>query len=349
MYNSKCIEANEVDPFWNDCFNNNYTVKACKNDLKENHKIINDNIKKHDKFKNQRKIKNKLLKKIYINNSDAEYYKPRISSTTHTPIHMGKNVTEALKKEELIPIKKHKKQEKLNKIFNDLYSKNKANIDLKQKNNINQKQMLENSKVSNCTFKPKICLNKRLERKINRLFSDSNIYERNIKLQQKHNEKVAYMYNEVNKIGCDDRKEKCLFHPMIKNKNIKKMFYDESVWKNKMDNDSNKLFLLRYMKAREEEFIKREILNSPVNLKFTLRKNFSCPRKMVRVLSEKDSLLIRKKLHNTLNSLNNLFMDDEIEDNEINESNKIEKDNNSVNVRRRIDNLQLTFAKKNQI
>ena len=349
MYNSKCIEANEVDPFWNDCFNNNYTTNAYKNKLKENHNIVNDNIKTNDKFKNQRKIKKNKLKKIYINNSDAEYFKPRISSTAHTPFLIGKNIAEALKKEELIPIKKLKKQEKINKIFNDLYSKTKTNMELKQKNNINQKQMLENSKASKCTFKPEICLNKRLERKINRLFSDSNIYERNIRLQQKHNEKVAFIYNEVNKISCDDRNEKCLFRPMIKNKNIKKMFYDESMWKNKMDNESNNLFLLRYMKAREEEFIKREILNSPVNLKLTLRKNFSCPRKMVRVLSEKDSLLIRKKLHNTLNSLNNLFMDDEIGDNQINESNKIEKGNNSVSVRRRIDNFQLTFAKKNQI
>ena len=81
------------------------------------------------------------------------------------------------------------------------------------------------------------------------------------------------------------------------------------MWKNKADNDSTKLFLLRYMKAREEEYDKKDKLNncSCKNLKY----NFSYPKNMVRSLSQKDSLIIKKKLHNTLYSFKNLFTDED--------------------------------------
>ena len=68
---------------------------------------------------------------------------------------------------------------------------------------------------------------------------------------------------------------------------------------------------------------------------------------MVRVLSQKDSLVIKKKLHSTLNSINNLFKEDENEDKiRTNGNNKVEIYNNSANSRLKMEHLQWTFAKK---
>ena len=126
------------------------------------------------------------------------------------------------------------------------------------------------------------------------------------------------------------------------------MLYDDSVWKNKVDNDSNKLFMLRYMKAREEEYYKREKLTSPVNKKINLKVNFSYPNRMIRTISQKDSLIMKKQLHNTLYSFNNLFTEDDDDNNEINvNNNNKEGKENSVNEEKKIDNFQWTFAKKN--
>ena len=76
---------------------------------------------------------------------------------------------------------------------------------------------------------------------------------------------------------------------------------------------------------------------------------------MIRNLSQKDSLILRKNLHNTLYSYKNLFTEEEEEKNDDNktfEENKDEKNekdnNNKINVNENnSDNLQWTFAKKN--
>ena len=88
------------------------------------------------------------------------------------------------------------------------------------------------------------------------------------------------------------------------------------------------------MKAREEEFDKQDKLNNCSNK--TIKYNFSYPKNMIRSLSQKDSLIMREKLHNTLYSFKNLFTDED--DNNKNNENKIgnceenniEKENNKV-------------------
>lgn len=343
----------EVDDFWNDCITNVYNTNTYKIPLKEKRYFDNNiNIikKNNNLFKNKRKKQKKSLKINDVNVNDSDNLKQKISTTINTPSYMPKNIIEALKKEEQIPIKRNKKQEEINQKFQAFYRKNIEYKENNQKNNYNQKLKLENLRVSKCTFKPETCKNKKLKKKINRLFSDSNIYERNIKLQQKHNEKIANIRNEVNKINTNEKKEECRFFPSILNNNIGKVLYDDKIWRDKVDNDSNKLFLLRYMKAREEEYYKKELLNSPINLKIRLKKNYSYPRKFVRTLSEKDSLAIKKKLHNTLNSLRNIFTEED--EDFLYEKNfcfKEEKENNSINVGKKVDNLQWTFAKKNEL
>ncbi len=57
---------------------------------------------------------------------------------------------------------------------------------------------------------------------------------------------------------------------------------------------------------------------------------------------------MKKQLHNTLYSFNNLFTEDDDDNNEINvNNNNKEGKENSVNEEKKIDNFQWTFAKKN--
>ena len=137
-----------------------------------------------------------------------------------------------------------------------------------------------------------------------------DIYERNVKFQQKHNEKVAFLFNEVTKINNSYKSSECFFKPNILNSNIEKILYDKNnIWKEQLNNDSNKLFLLRYIKARDEEFYKVEKLNNSVNKK--LKNSLSQPRRLVKSISQKDSLIYKKTLHDMIYSLNNKLIDED--------------------------------------
>ena len=349
----------EIDEFWNDCININgsYIENNRKNNSYINNISNNNNKGKKIKLiKNNKKKRKFILRKKYPKNiqlkeNETDYIKSKIISKTESPENLN-NIKEALIKEELIPILNHRKQEKTNQFFNNLYKKDLASRDLRFKNSSKQKENKEKLKIEECTFKPEKCKNKKLERKINKLYNNTNIYERNLKQQQKHNEKVAFLFNETNKISNNYTNSECYFHPYINNnKNIDKILYDDNIWKNNADNDSTKLFLLRYMKAREEKFEKKVKLNSPTNKKLTT--NFSYPKKMIRSLSQKDSLIMKKNLHKTLYSFKNLFTDEDEEDNdkyndnENNNEDKLNDKNNIIEDKKKSDNLQWTFAKKN--
>ena len=348
----------QLDEFWSDCMNKPYLTKSQK-DLFLNSNSTDSNTNKN-KNKNSYENKNNILKRkmpkyISLNDNEADYAKSKLISNTQSSQYDLKNIKEALIKEELIPLIKYKKEEKANKIFINLYKKDKLSKELWEKNNNKQKEKKEKLKISECTFKPKKCNNKKLENKINKLYKNSNIYERNLKYQQRYNEKIAFLFNETNKIYNNCTSSECYFHPSInENKNIDKIFNNENnFWKSHADNDSTKLFYLRYMRAREEEFDKKEKLNIPVNK--NLKYNFTYPKRMIRNLSQKDSLILRKNLHNTLYSYKNLFTEEEDDKNDENktyEENKDEKNekdnNNKININENnSDNLQWTFAKRN--
>ena len=350
----------KLDEFWNDCMNKPYLSNNKKNLFLNSNSIdSNTNKNKNTKRKSYENknnfLKRKMPKYISLNDNETDYAKSKIISNTQSSQSYLKNIKEALIKEELIPLIKYKKEEKANKIFINLYKKDKLSKELWEKNNNKQKETKEKSQISECTFKPKKCKNKRLENKINKLYKNSNIYERNLKHQQRHNEKIAFLFNETNKIYNNCTSSECYFHPYInENKNIDKLFNNENnIRKCHADNDSTKLFYLRYMKAREEEFDKKEKLNSLVNK--NLKYNFTYPKRMIRNLSQKDSLILRKNLHNTLYSFKNLFTEEDNENFDDNKTyeekknDKIEKDNNNKNNgnENNSDNLQWTFAKKN--
>jgi hypothetical protein len=67
---------------------------------------------------------------------------------------------------------------------------------------------------------------------------------------------------------------------------------------------------------------------------------------MARAISQKDSLVYKKNLHNILYSLGNLLVDEEDEtENNKEEEKKLEEINNN---KKNINNFQWTFSKKNE-
>ena len=354
----------DLDEFWDDCMekpfikNNNKKRFHLKNSSSDYNINNSNSFQKINPNKNKLKfvLRKRFPKYILNNDNEPDFLKSKLILNTQSSQYELKNIKQALIKEELIPILKYKKQEKTNKIFLDIYNRDKLGKELWAKNNSTKKEKLEKSNVRECTFKPEKSKNKKLEKKINNLYKNSNIYERNLKYQQKKNEKIAFLFNETNKICNNFTNSECYFHPYINNnKNIEKILYDQNnIWKNQADNDSNKLFLLRYMKAREEVYDKKERLNSPSNK--NLSNNYTYPKKMIRSISLKDSLIMRKNLHNTLYSFKNLFTEDDDDDNNAiinNEENKEDKeDNDNINIEKgkkieKLDNFQWTFAKKN--
>jgi hypothetical protein len=204
----------------------------------------------------------------------------------------------------------------------------------------------DNLKVEQCTFKPQKFSNRRFDKKINRIFNGMNIYERNVKFTQQHKEKVAFLLNEISKVNNSYKSSQCVFQPIILNTNIDKILYNENnIWKEQADNDSNKLFLLRYIKARDEEFYKKEKLNNSVNRK--LKNSLTNQKRMTRSISQKDSLMMQKNLHNVLYSLSNLLVDEDDDEDELlnfnEEKKKFEEKNN---IQKSFSNLQWTFSKK---
>lgn len=332
----------KIDDFWKDCISDPYTKPKLK-------KINNAN--KKNKTKN-------MKAKTYFNENSNYVYNRKIKLITDTDIdiknsqthikQINKNnrrlIKEALIKENLMPLIENKKKEKVIQKYVDIYNKDKTYQDLKLKNNEKQKKKIEKSKAQECTFKPVKCVNKKIEKKINKRYIGTNIYERNIIYKQKHNEKVAFLLNEISKVNNNYKSSQCFFQPTILNTNVEKILYDQNnIWKEQADNDSNKLFLLRYIKARDEEFNKKERLNNSVNRK--LKKSLNKQKKMNRSISQKDSLILQKNLHNILYSLGNLLEDEEDEEanNYKEEEQKLEL-NNIIN--KSGNNLQWTFAKK---
>ena len=345
----------QLDEFWSDCMNihysnnNKYNNKQVLNNSSNNHKSEIKSIKSKDKNTNNKRkffLRKKLIK--HVISDDPENIKLKILSKTKSEYNL-KNIKDALEQEDLIPLKKKKNNEKIGNVFISLYKKGTLGRDQWIKNNAIQKERKEKLKLEECTFKPQKCMNKKLEKKINNLYNNTNIYERNIKLQQKHKEKIAFLFNETNKINNNYTSGECYFHPYINtNKNIEKVLYDDNFWKNQADNDSTRLFLLRYMKAREEEYEKKEKINtfSFKNLKY----NFSYPKNMVRSVSQKDSLILKKNLHDNLYSFEILFSEEKEKDdnNDKEDNNKTEEEQNKNKEVKKVDNFQWAFAKKNK-
>ena len=278
---SKSKSNQEYNDFWNDCLNDNdnYYYNPILNN-KKNHKIKNIKINTNSKYTNKRKRN----KKLYRYNTKPTFHKSEII------------------KEDLI-FEENNKPENNKKIIQSiehmisLYKKGMALKETQKKNIAQNTEKNLKIEKETCSFKPKLYRNKSLQNKINKNFGRSTIYERGLKYQQKRMDKMAKLFEE------NYQKDNIIypFHPDVTFKNLNHVFYSDNFCKEQADNDSNKIFLFRLMKAREEKEYKKNCLENNVNKKLEI--NWSCPKKLKRSVSQKDSLLIKRNLHNNILSL----------------------------------------------
>ena len=275
--------TNNQDDFWNDCLDENDNDNDndfILNNNKKPYKAKNINISTSNKYTNKRKRN----KKLYRYNTKPSFHKSEII------------------KEDLL-FEENNKPENNKKIIQSiehmisLYNKGMASKENQKKNIAQNTEKNLKIEKETCSFKPKLYKNKSLQKKIKKDFGCSTIYERGVKYQQKRMDKIAKLFEE------NYQKDNIIypFHPDVTFKNLNHVFYSDNFCKDQADNESNKIFLFRLMKAREEKEYKKNCLENNVNKKLEI--NWSCPKKLKRSVSQKDSLLIKRNLHDNLLSL----------------------------------------------
>ena len=168
---------------------------------------------------------------------------------------------------------------------------------IKEKNNNKKNQINISEKKEHSLFtitKPKY-KNKKLQKKILKNFGNITIYERGVKFQQKKMARIAELFEENNKRN----NIVYPFHPDISLKNLNRVFFSDNFCKAQADNDSNKIFLSRLMKAREQEEIKKNYFENYKN-KNIHKGNYKIKNILKKSLSQKDSIRFKKNLHETL-------------------------------------------------
>ena len=271
----------ENNDFWNDCLKEEIIINDQINNNNKNHKIKNIKININNFHINKRK-KNKRL------------YKYNTKPTFHKSSEI---IKQDLKFEEENKPENNKKILKSIEHMKSLYKRGMLLKETQRKNIAQNTEKNLKLEKENCSFKPKLYKNKSLQNKIKKDFGNSTIYERGLKYQQKKIDKLAKLFEE------HYHKDNAVypFHPDISFKNLNHVFFSDNFCKEQADNDSNKIFLFRLMKAREEKEYKKNCLENNVNKKFEI--NWSCPKKLKRSVSQKDSLLIKRNLHNNLLNL----------------------------------------------
>ena len=277
---SKSIKIQDSNDFWNDCLKENITYNNPINNNKKNIKLNNIKIHTNNSFSN----KGKRNKKLYRYNTKPTFYRSEI-------------INQDLIIEENNRPENNKRILKSIEHMISLYNKAMASKENQKKNIAQNNQRKLKIEKDSCIFKPKLYKNKSLQKKIKEDYGNSTIYERGLKYQQKRMEKMAKLFEE------NYQKDNVVypFHPDVTFKNLNHVFYSDNFCKEQADNDSNKIFLFRLMKAREEKEFKKNCLENNVNKKLEI--NWSCPKKLKRSVSQKDSLLIKRTLHNNLLSL----------------------------------------------
>ena len=184
---------------------------------------------------------------------------------------------------------------------------------LKKKKIQNDTEKLKENLISKekkmCTFRPKNFTKHRSVSekyfKNDNITSNTNkakkIYERSKEFKNKLYTKLKSIKRQTQK----DDSEEYPFQPEIRHKNIGRILYGNNYWEDKANNLSNEIFLRRYKKAREEDYYKKkkkvfyyynicEIGNNEQN------NNKSKSKKIVKSISQKNSLIFKQTLHNYL-------------------------------------------------
>ena len=258
----------ETNDFWLDCLSQS---KKPNNNSKSTDNIFFNPLIKYIKCsKRNKKINKKEVKSLYKN---SKVFRRKVNSAEK-------------------PKKTTKKFKHSLDYFNDLYNrgmelklrknkiiKNKDNLTIERKEKNLYEEKNKNKKID-----------EKILKKIKKNYENSTIYERGIKFQQKKMIKIAELFEQNNKL----KNIIYPFHPYISFKNLNHVFFDDNFFKEQADNDSTKIFLSRLFKARKEEELKKNFFENNYN------KDIFKGKKLKKSLSQVDSLLYRKKLHEAL-------------------------------------------------
>ena len=283
---SKIIKNSDVNDFWLDCFKEN------NNNNKSNSNFPKKNISQNLAFKPLIKYISQLKrnKRIYKHDNNLSYQNNKLIKTIINS------------EEKLKSIDKEKEQKTI-ELYNSLYNRGML---FKQKKQKTLSQINKNNK----TLNPVLYHNKSLEKKLKKNYTKLSMYERGVKYEQQKKAHLAQLFQENNK-----RVNKVYpFRPNISFKNLNRVFFSDNYCKEQTSNDSNKIFLSRLIRAREEEEIKKNWIENSLKEKTINKMKFN-NKKLKKSLSQKDSLNYKQKLHQSLINLKCLPTDGE---NEIN-------------------------------
>ena len=263
----KKLETN--NDFWNDCLKENKKPK----------KFLNTKINPSPNYLN----KAKRNKKFYRHDTNPTCFSSKI-------------IQKALISEEITKAENDKVINESIDYMVSLYNRAMESKEKQKKNIIKTREKHLKVEKEECSFKPKQFKNKTMQKLLKKHYDNLNVYERSLKFQQKKLEKMAKLFEENNKRN----NIAYSFHPDISNKNLNRVFYSSNFCKEQADNDSNKIFLSRLMKAREEEQYKKNCYENRIGKNKEL---FGYHKRLKKSLSQKDSLLYRNNLHNTILNL----------------------------------------------
>ena len=263
----KKLETN--NNFWNDCLKENKKPK----------KFLNTKINPSPNYLN----KAKRNKKLYRHDTNPTCFSSKI-------------IQKALISEEITKAENDKVINESIDYMVSLYNRAMESKEKQKKNIIKTREKHLKVEKEECSFKPKQFKNKTMQKLLKKHYDNLNVYERSLKFQQKKLEKMAKLFEENNKRN----NIAYSFHPDISNKNLNHVFYSSNFCKEQAENDSNKIFLSRLMKAREEEQYKKNCYENRIGKNKEL---FGYHKRLKKSLSQKDSLLYRNNLHNTILNL----------------------------------------------
>ena len=220
-----------------------------------------------------------------------------------------KMIKKVLTTEESVSKSIEKRKLKQINILTSLYN----NHILKKKKIQNDTEKLKENLISKekkiCTFKPKYFTKHRsISEKYFKNNNNTSNYNNTKKIYERSKEFKDKLYKKLKTIKRKTQKddsEEYPFHPEIRHKNIGKFLYGNNYWEDKANNLSNEIFLRRYKKAREEDNYKKKqkvfyYYNICENGNNEQNNNKSKSKKIVKSISQKNSLIFKQTLHNYL-------------------------------------------------
>ena len=291
---SKIKKKLDINDFWLDCIkeNNNNISSLPKNNNDSSKNLALKPLIKYN-------VKLKRNKKIYRHNSNLSYQNSKLIKTILQSEEKTKSIDE-------------KKEQKIVQLYNSIYDRGMLFKEIKKKTISQINKQTINAEEKKLKKKMKLYRNKSIENKLNENYVKLSMYERGIKFEQHKKMKLAQLFEENNK----RLNIVYSFQPDISYKNLNHVFFSNNYCKEQTSNDSNKIFLSRLVKAREQEEIKKNWIEN--NLKDRTSNKMKYNKKLKKSLSQKDSLIYKKKLHQNLINLRCLPIDEEEKNNDIN-------------------------------